>query len=251
MAKRIIPCLDIQEGRVVVGTNFINLKDAGDPVELAELYEKEGADEIAFLNISSSSSGQEALRDIIRKAGRKISIPIIVGGGIQTLKDMENMIEAGAKKVSINTAAVKNPNLIKEGAQKFGSQSIVAAIDVRRVEESWEVYINGGSKGTGMEVLEWAKRVEDLGAGAILLTSVDRDGTKNGYDNELNRRVSQTVSIPIIASGGAGNLTHLLEGFTLGGVEAVLAASIFHYRKYSIKEAKDYLRKKGIPVETR
>lgn len=249
LAKRIIPCLDVHDGRVVKGTNFIHLRDAGDPVELASLYDQEGADELVFLDISASSDGRETIVDVVRRTAEKVFIPFTIGGGIRTIEDIRRMLRAGADKVSLNTAAVQNPQLIKEGAHAFGSQCIVVAIDARKVGEGrWEVYTHGGRTPTGIDVLEWARKVEELGAGEILLTSMDRDGTKEGYDNELNRTVSRAVSIPLIASGGVGTLTHMAEGLTEGEADAVLAASIFHYREYSIKETKDYLASKGIPV---
>lgn len=252
LAKRIIPCLDVQAGRVVKGTNFIRLRDAGDPVELAALYDKEGADELVFLDITASVEGRKTMAEVVRRTAEEVFIPFTIGGGLRTIEDIRTMLRAGADKVSLNTAAVQNPRLIEEGAYAFGSQCIVAAIDARRVGEgSWEVYIHGGRTPTGINVLEWVEKVEALGAGEILLTSMDRDGTKEGYDNELNRAVSRAVSIPLIASGGAGTLKHLADGLTKGEADAVLAASIFHYREYSIGEAKDYLAGKGIPVRSK
>ena len=251
LAKRIIPCLDVHEGRVVKGTNFIHLRDAGDPVELAALYDKEGADELVFLDISASSEGRNTMVEVVRRTAEEVFIPFTIGGGLRTIEDIRKMLRARADKVSLNTAAVQNPQLIEEGAYAFGSQCIVVAIDARQVAYShgrWEVYIHGGRTPTGIDVLEWAQRAEKLGAGEILLTSMDRDGTKEGYDNELNKMISQAVSIPLIASGGVGNLQHMAEGLTDGQADAVLAASIFHYREYSIKEVKDYLAREGIPV---
>ncbi|NLI90667.1 MAG: imidazole glycerol phosphate synthase subunit HisF [Peptococcaceae bacterium] len=249
LAKRIIPCLDVHEGRVVKGTNFIHLRDAGDPVELAAAYDKEGADELVFLDISASAEGRETMVEVVRRTAEQVFIPFTIGGGLRTIADIRKMLRAGADKVSLNTAAVQNPNLVQEGALAFGSQCIVVAVDARRVGDGrWEVYIHGGRTPTGIDVLEWVQKVEELGAGEILLTSMDRDGTKEGYDNELNRKVSRAVSIPLIASGGVGTLEHMAEGLTEGEADAVLAASIFHYREYSIGEAKEYLRKKGIPV---
>ncbi len=249
LAKRIIPCLDVHEGRVVKGTNFVQLRDAGDPVELAAAYDQEGADELVFLDISASSEGRETMVEVVRRTAEEVFIPFTIGGGLRTIEDIRKMLRAGADKVSLNTAAVQNPNLIQEGAFAFGSQCIVVAIDARQVGEGrWEVYIHGGRTPTGIDVLEWAQRVQELGAGEILLTSMDRDGTKEGYDNELNRTVSRAVSIPLIASGGVGNLEHMAEGLIQGEADAVLAASIFHYREYTIREAKDYLRLWGIPV---
>ncbi|UWG96060.1 imidazole glycerol phosphate synthase subunit HisF [Dehalobacter sp. DCM] len=249
LAKRIIPCLDVHDGRVVKGTNFIHLRDAGDPVELASLYDQEGADELVFLDISASSEGRETMVEVVRRTAEKVFIPFTIGGGIRTIEDIRRMLRAGADKVSLNTAAIQNPQLICDGAHAFGSQCIVVAIDARKVGTGrWEVYTHGGRTPTGIDVLEWAKKAEELGAGEILLTSMDRDGTKEGYDNELNRMVSRAVAIPLIASGGVGTLSHMAEGLTDGEADAVLAASIFHYREYSIKETKDYLALQGIPV---
>lgn len=249
LAKRIIPCLDVHEGRVVKGTNFINLRDAGDPVELAALYDREGADELVFLDISASVEGRETMVEVVRKTAEQVFIPFTIGGGLRTVEDIRKMLRAGADKVSLNTSAVQNPKLIEEGAHAFGSQCIVVAIDARQTQTgAWEVYIHGGRTPTGKDVLQWAEEVERLGAGEILLTSMDRDGTKNGYDLELTRAVSRATSLPIIASGGVGTLEHLAEGLTTGEADAVLAASIFHYREYSIAEAKAYLEAKGIPV---
>jgi cyclase len=249
LAKRIIPCLDVHEGRVVKGTNFVNLRDAGDPVELAALYDREGADELVFLDISASSEGRETMIDVVRRTAEQVFIPFTIGGGLRTSEDIRRMLRAGADKVSLNTSAVQNPGLIEEGAHAFGSQCIVVAIDARRSERGgWEVYIHGGRTPTGKDVLQWAEEVERLGAGEILLTSMDCDGTKNGYDLELTRAVSRAVSLPVIASGGVGTLEHLAEGLTTGEADAVLAASIFHYREYSIAEAKEYLEARAIPV---
>lgn len=249
LAKRIIPCLDVHEGRVVKGTNFIHLRDAGDPVELASFYDKEGADELVFLDISASAEGRETMVEVVRRTAEKVFIPFTIGGGLRNIEDIRKMLRAGADKVSLNTSAVQNPELIEESALAFGSQCIVVAIDARNTGDGkWEVYIHGGRTPTGIDVLDWARKVEELGAGEILLTSMDRDGTKEGYDNVLNRMISRAVSIPLIASGGVGNLEHMAEGLTEGEADAVLAASIFHYREYSIREAKDYLAKRGIPV---
>lgn len=253
LAKRIIPCLDVAAGRVVKGVKFINLRDAGDPVEVATRYEEEGADEIVFLDITASSEGREIMIDVVKRTSECVFIPLTVGGGIRGIEEIRALLRVGADKVSINTAAVKNPNLIKEAALKFGSQCIVVAIDAKRQlpitnYPKWEVYIHGGRTPTGIDALEWAKKVNELGAGEILLTSMDKDGTREGYDLELTRAVSEAVSIPVIASGGAGNLEHLYQAFTEGKADAVLAASIFHYGEYSIKEAKQYLNCKGIPV---
>jgi imidazole glycerol-phosphate synthase subunit HisF len=249
LAKRIIPCLDVHEGRVVKGTNFVNLKDAGDPVELAALYDREGADELVFLDISASAEGRETMIEVVRRTAEQVFIPFTIGGGLRTIEDIRRMLRAGADKVSLNTSAVQNPGLIQEGAHAFGSQCIVVAIDARQTAQGvWEVYIHGGRTPTGKDVLKWAEEVEQRGAGEILLTSMDRDGTKNGYDLELTRAVSRAVSLPVIASGGVGNLEHLAEGLTTGEADAVLAASIFHYREYSIAEAKRYLEERRIPV---
>ncbi|MDI6813679.1 MAG: imidazole glycerol phosphate synthase subunit HisF [Desulfitobacteriaceae bacterium] len=249
LAKRIIPCLDVHEGRVVKGTNFIHLRDAGDPVELAAYYDQEGADELVFLDISASAEGRETMIDVVRRTAEEVFIPFTIGGGLRSIEDIRRMLRAGADKVSLNTAALQNPQLIEEGAFAFGSQCIVVAIDARSTAPGkWEVYIHGGRTPTGMDALDWAEKAERLGAGEILLTSMDRDGTKAGYDLELTRAVSRAVSLPVIASGGVGNLEHLAEGLTAGEADAVLAASIFHYREYSMAEAKRYLRERGIPM---
>lgn len=249
LAKRIIPCLDVHNGRVVKGTNFVNLRDAGDPVELAALYDREGADELVFLDITASSEGRETMVDVVRRTAEQVFIPFTIGGGLRTIEDIRRILRAGADKVSLNTSAVQNPRLIEEGAHAFGSQCIVVAIDARQKQPgSWEVYIHGGRTPTGKNVLEWVEEAERLGAGEILLTSMDRDGTKNGYDLELTRAVSRAVSLPVIASGGVGSLEHLAEGLTAGEADAALAASIFHYREYSIAEAKQYLEAREIPV---
>ncbi len=249
LAKRIIPCLDVMEGRVVKGVNFVNLRDAGDPVDNARFYDEEMADELVFLDITASYEKREIMVDVVRRTAEEVFMPLTVGGGIRNLEDIRKMLKAGADKVSLNTAAVKNPEVIKEGAKAFGSQCIVVAIDAKRRENrGWEVYIHGGRTPTGIDAVEWAKRVEDLGAGEILLTSMDRDGTKIGYDIELTRTISEATTIPLIASGGVGNLQHLYEGIVDGKADAVLAASIFHYREYSIREAKEYLKKRGVPV---
>jgi imidazole glycerol-phosphate synthase subunit HisF len=249
LAKRIIPCLDVHEGRVVKGTNFVNLRDAGDPVELAALYDREGADELVFLDISASAEGRETMIEVVRRTAEQVFIPFTIGGGLRTSEDIRRMLRAGADKVSLNTSAVQNPRLIEEGAHGFGSQCIVVAIDARQTSPgAWEVYIHGGRTPTGKDVFKWAEEVELLGAGEILLTSMDRDGTKNGYDLELTRAMSRAVSLPVIASGGVGTLEHLAEGLTQGEADAVLAASIFHYREYSIGEAKQFLEERGIPM---
>lgn len=249
LAKRIIPCLDVHAGRVVKGINFVNLRDAGDPVELASFYDKEGADELVFLDITASHEGRKTMVEVVKRTAREVFIPFAVGGGIRNIDDIREMLKAGADKVSVNSAAVKEPGLITEGARKFGSQCIVVAIDARKTgKEKWEVYINGGRIPTGLDAVDWARKAEKLGAGEILLTSMDKDGTKDGYDLELTCAISESVGIPVIASGGAGNLEHLYEGLTRGKADAVLCASIFHYREYTIKQAKDYLAAKGVPI---
>ncbi len=259
LAKRIIPCLDVKDGRVVKGINFLDLKDAGDPVESASVYSREGADEIVFLDITASIEQRPTILEMVRRCAEQVFIPLTVGGGISGLEDIRVLLKSGADKVSLNTAAVENPDLIKESSKEFGSQCIVVAIDAKRKQEEeskrqelkWEVYIYSGSKPTKLGAIEWAKRVRDLGAGEILLTSMDRDGTRDGYDLELTRAISEAVNIPVIASGGAGNLGHLYQAFTEGKADAALAASIFHYGKYSIQEAKQYLRKKGIQIRVK
>ncbi len=248
LAKRIIPCLDVDKGRVVKGVKFLNLRDAGDPVEVAKRYEEEGADELVFLDITASAEDREIMIEVVKKVAETVFMPFTVGGGIRSVEDMRRLLEAGADKVSINTAAVKNPNLVSEGARLFGSQCIVVAIDAKRKGESWEVYINGGRTPTGLDVIEWAKRVESLGAGEILLTSMDRDGTKEGYDVELCKAVSEAVNIPVIASGGAGKREHFYEVLEKGKVDAALAASLFHFQELSIPELKEFLHSKGILV---
>lgn len=249
--KRIIPCLDIKDGRVVKGVNFVDLVDAGDPVENARFYDSEGADELCFLDISASSDKRNVILDMIKKISETIHIPFTVGGGIRTVEDVRLMLENGADKVSISTAAVLNPELISQAAKEFGSQCIIAAIDAKKNElGGWTVYINGGKTATEMDVVDWAVKTEKLGAGEILLTSMDKDGTKDGYDIELTRLVSEAVNIPVIASGGAGTVEHLYEGLTKGKADAVLAASIFHFREISIKEVKEKLISKGIPVKS-
>ncbi|MCK8818184.1 imidazole glycerol phosphate synthase subunit HisF [Natroniella sulfidigena] len=248
VTKRIIPCLDVDQGRVVKGVNFVDIKDAGDPIELAAFYDRAGADELVFLDITASSDKRETMIDVVRKTAEQVFIPFTIGGGIRSTEDMRKLLKAGADKVSINSAAVKEPELISAGAKKFGTQCIVVAIDAKRKDESWEVYIHGGRKATGLDVVDWAKKVESLGAGEILLTSMDGDGTKDGYDNQLNKAVSESVNIPVIASGGAGTLKHIEEAFTVGKADAALAASIFHFKKYTIKEVKEYLQDKGVDV---
>jgi cyclase len=246
---RIIPCLDVEKGRVVKGTKFLQLRDAGDPVELAAYYAQAGADELVFLDITASNENRGTMLDVVAQVAAQISIPFTVGGGIRTSEDMSRVLAAGADKVGVNTAAVKNPELIKEGALRFGSKCIVAAIDAGQTSKGkWEVYIHGGQKPTGLDVVAWARRVEELGAGEILLTGVDRDGTKEGYDLELTRAVAESVSIPVIASGGAGNKEHLWEGAVLGKAEGLLAASIFHFAETTIPEVKKYLRERNVEV---
>ena len=249
LAKRIIPCLDVTDGRVVKGTNFVNLRDAGDPVELAAEYDRQGADELVFLDITASSDGRNIMLDVVRRTAEQVFIPFTVGGGLRGIDDIRAMLLAGADKVSLNTSAVNTPELITEGARKFGSQCIVVAVDARRkAQGGWEVFIHGGRTATGMDVLDWVKKVEALGAGEILLTSMDCDGTKDGYDIELTAAVSDAVRIPVIASGGVGNLEHIFDGLTKGKASAALAASIFHFREYSIAQAKEYLAERNVVV---
>jgi cyclase len=249
LKKRIIPCLDVKDGRVVKGINFVNLKDAGDPVEQAKIYDKGGADEICFLDITASSENRRILLDKVSETAKSCFVPLTVGGGVSQIDDIKNLLLAGADKVSINTAAAKNHNFIKEASIRFGSQCIVIAIDVKKVSnQKWEVFTHGGRQATGIDVIDYAKIVEKNGAGEILLTSMDRDGTKSGYDIELVRIIADLVSIPVIASGGVGTLDHLYEGFNKGHASAVLAASIFHYGQFSINDAKKYLFNKNIPI---
>ena len=248
LARRIIPCLDVKEGRVVKGVNFVRLRDAGDPVEQALVYDREGADELVFLDITASYEKRRIMIDVVRRTAEVVFMPFTVGGGIRTLEDMYELLKAGADKVSINTAAVENPKLIYEAAKRFGSQCVVVAIDAKRKGSSWEVYIHGGRTPTGMDAVEWAKKAEDMGAGEILLTSMDRDGTKMGYDIELTKAISERVGIPVVASGGAGEKEHFLEAFTRARADAALAASIFHFREISIRELKEFLREKGVCV---
>ncbi|WP_422392935.1 imidazole glycerol phosphate synthase subunit HisF [Neomoorella thermoacetica] len=249
LTKRIIPCLDVDHGRVVKGTNFLNLRDAGDPVELAAAYDREGADELVFLDISASVEGRDIMIDVARRTAAQVFIPFTVGGGLRSLEDIRAMLAAGADKISLNTAAVLDPDLVATAARRFGSQCVVVAIDARRTGPGrWEVYTHGGRRPTGRDAVAWARQVEKLGAGEILLTSMDCDGTLDGYDLELTATVSQAVNIPVIASGGVGKLEHLYEGLTAGRADAVLAASIFHFGTYTIKEAKDYLAARGVPV---
>ena len=275
LAKRIIPCLDVKNGRVVKGVNFVNLRDAGDPVEVAAAYEKEGADELTFLDITASHEKRNIFLDIVARTAEKVFMPLTVGGGVRDLDDIRNLLNSGADKVAINTAAVHNPEFVRSAAKRFGNQCIVVAIDAKRVDStckptssnlnwrnlhpelfltgnkfglSFEVYTHGGRNPTGIDALHWAKLMETYGAGEILLTSMDCDGTKNGYDLELNRTISESLTIPLIASGGAGTLNHLFEGITEGKADAVLAASIFHFKEFTIEETKRYLKSKGIPI---
>lgn len=252
LAKRIIPCLDVTAGRVVKGINFVALRDAGDPVEIAARYEAQGADELTFLDITASSDQRGLLLHIIEEVAAQVFIPLTVGGGVRTVSDIRDLLNAGADKVSINTSAVHNPDLVAEAAQHFGSQCIVVAIDAKQAVEgeipSWEVFTHGGRKATGLNAIAWAQRMAALGAGEILLTSMDRDGTKNGFDLELTRRVAEAVEVPIIASGGVGNLEHLAEGIIVGKADAVLAASIFHYGEFTIAQAKAHLAERGIEM---
>jgi cyclase len=248
LAKRIIPCLDVKDGRVVKGTQFVDLKDAGDPVENAKRYDRQGADEIAFLDITASYEKRDILIDIVRRTAGEIFIPLTVGGGIRRLDDIRKLLKAGADKVSINTAAVRAPRFVERASKRFGSQCIVIAIDAKRKDKGWEVYTHGGRVPTGIDALLWAKQMEEMGAGEILLTSMDRDGTKDGYDIDLTRTISESVGIPVIASGGVGTLEHLYEGLIHGKASAVLAASIFHYREFTIAQVKSYLKERGVTV---
>ncbi len=249
ISKRIIPCLDVKDGRVVKGVQFLNLKDAGDPVEIAKKYSIEGADEITFLDITASHENRNTMIDVVKRTASEVFVPLTVGGGVRTLDDVRNLLLAGADKVAINTAAVKNPQFVKNAAEKFGSQCIVVAIDARsKSDNEWEVYTHGGREPTGIDAIEWAGRMESLGAGEILLTSMDKDGTKDGYDLRLTKAVSRKVMIPVIASGGAGNIEHLYEGIEEGEADAVLVASIFHYGEYTISETKEYLKNKGLTI---
>ena len=249
-AKRIIPCLDVKDGRVVKGVNFVNLIDAGDPVECAKAYDKAGADELVFLDITASSDARDTVCDMVKKVAECVFIPFTVGGGIRTVEDFRKILNAGADKVSVNSAAIKNPQLIADAAKKFGSQCVVCAIDAKRKADGtgWEVYLNGGRVNTGLDALEWAKEAERLGAGEILLTSMDCDGTKAGYDLELTRAISETVKVPVIASGGAGTMEHFLDALRDGKADAVLAASLFHFKEIEIKDLKKYLADCGESV---
>tara|TARA_Y100000768_G_C23990659_1_gene692415 strand:- start:4949 stop:5704 length:756 start_codon:yes stop_codon:yes gene_type:complete len=248
LSKRIIPCLDIDNGRVVKGTKFVNIRDAGDPSELANFYNKEGADELVFLDITATHENRKTLIDVVRNVSSQVFIPLTVGGGIRALNDMKIMLEAGADKVSINSSAISNPKLITECAKEFGSQCVVSAIDVKKIDTQWTVFTHGGRKVTDIDVIDWVQIVEENGAGEILLTSMDKDGSYDGYDLELLNRINEKISIPLIASGGAGKLEHLVDALSVGNADAVLAASIFHYGEFSIKQAKDFLRKNKIQV---
>lgn len=249
-AKRIIPCLDVKDGRVVKGVNFVNLIDAGDPVSCAKVYDEAGADELVFLDITASSDNRETVVDMVERVAKSVFIPFTVGGGIRTVEDFRKILNAGADKVSVNSSAIKRPELITEAAEKFGSQCVVCAIDAKKKADGtgWEIYLNGGRVNTGIDALWWAKRVEELGAGEILLTSMDTDGTKSGYDLELTSRVSENAGIPVIASGGAGNLEHFYDAFTKGKADAVLAASLFHFKEIEISELKEYLKSKDVSM---
>jgi cyclase len=253
LARRIIPCLDVTEGRVVKGVQFVNLIDAGDPVEVASAYNEQGADEVTFLDITASSDKREIILDVVQRTAETVFIPLTVGGGVRNLENIRDLLKAGADKVSINTAAVDRPEFVSEASMRFGSQCIVVAIDAKRVPGpggslAWEVYIHGGRTPTGIDVVQWAVRMEEYGAGEFMLTSMDKDGTKDGYDIELTRAISDTVNIPVIASGGVGTLHHMYEGFVDGGASAVLAASIFHFKEYTVGEAKEYLAARGVPM---
>ena len=249
LAKRIIPCLDVDNGRVVKGVQFVNIRDAGDPVEIARRYDAQGADELVFLDITASSDDRETMVHVVEQVAGEVFIPLTVGGGIRKLEDIRRMLNAGADKVGINTAAVFNPEFVREAAERFGSQCIVVAIDAKQVAEGkWEIFTHGGRKPTGLDALDWARKMVAFGAGEILLTSMDRDGTKNGFDNVLNRAMSDAVDVPLIASGGVGNLDHLVAGITEGRADAVLAASIFHFGEYSVQQAKQHMAAAGIEV---
>ena len=253
LAKRIIPCLDVKDGRVVKGVNFLGLRDAGDPVEVAQRYDQEGADELTFLDITASHERRKIILDVVARTAETVFMPLTVGGGVRELQDIRDLLKAGADKVSINTAAVQHPELVAAACQRFGSQCVVVAIDAKRVGGAadvprWEVFIHGGRTPTGLDAVEWARRMEAAGAGEILLTSMDRDGTKEGYDIALTRAIADAVTVPVIASGGVGTLEHIHAGLTAGGATAALAASIFHYREYSVQQCKDYLRARGVPV---
>jgi len=253
LAKRIIPCLDVDDGRVVKGVQFVDIRDAGDPVEVARRYNEAGADEITFLDITASHEGRDTTLDMVERMASQVFIPLTVGGGVRTIQDIRNLLNAGADKVGINSAAVKNPEFVREAAERFGSQCIVVAIDAKKVSgeseaNRWEIFTHGGRNPTGIDAVEWARRMTDYGAGEILLTSMDRDGTKNGFDVALTRAISDAVPVPVIASGGVGNLQHLVDGVIQGGADAVLAASIFHFGEHSIAEAKQYMHSAGIEM---
>ena len=258
LTKRIIPCLDVKDGRVVKGVSFVNLRDAGDPVHVAQVYDREGADELCFLDITASHEKRDTILDVVIRTAEQVFMPLTVGGGIRTIEDIRRLLEAGADKVSINTAAVEHPDFVKAAANRFGSQCIVVAVDAKRQpatdnrqrdeEPRWEVYIHGGRTPTGLDAIQWARRMEAYGAGEILLTSMDRDGTKEGYDILLTRAIATATTIPVIASGGVGNLQHIYEGLSAGGADAALAASIFHYRAYTIRQCKDFLAERGVSV---
>jgi imidazole glycerol-phosphate synthase subunit HisF len=250
-AKRIIPCLDVTNGRVVKGVNFLELRDAGDPVEIAQRYNEQGADELTFLDITASSDDRDLILHIIERVAEKVFIPLTVGGGVRKVEDVRRLLNAGADKVSINTTAVLNPQVVEDTASRYGSQCIVVAIDAKKVDNKpfeWEVFTHGGRNATGLDAVEWARKMVNLGAGELLVTSMDRDGTKIGFNNPLNKAISDAVAVPLIASGGVGNLQHLVDGVTLGGADAVLAASIFHYGEYTVQQAKDYMRQHGLEV---
>ena len=250
LTKRIIPCLDVKDGRVVKGVSFVNLRDAGDPVEVATIYDREGADELCFLDITASHENRKTIIEVVEQTAARVFMPLTVGGGVRTLDDIRTLLNAGADKVSINTTAVQQPEFVREAAQRFGTQCIVVAIDAKQSGQAdrWEVFTHGGRKPTGLDAVEWARRMEGYGAGEILLTSMDQDGRQNGYDLALTAAVSERLSIPVIASGGVGTLEHLYDGLVKGKADAVLAASIFHYRTYTIQQAKAYLRDLGVPV---
>jgi len=248
LKNRIIPCLDVKNGRVVKGINFVDLKDAGDPVEQAKIYSDGGADEICFLDITASNENRDTIYEVVKKTSKKCFVPLTVGGGVRSIEDINKLLNCGADKVSINTAAVQNPKIVMESSLKFGSQCIVVAIDAKKEGNSWKIFTHGGRNKTDIDAIKFAKQMEEYGAGELLVTSMDRDGTQKGYDIDLMLKISSIVNIPVIASGGVGNLDHLAEGITKGKANAVLAASIFHYGKYSIKQAKEYLETKGIPV---
>ena len=248
LKNRIIPCLDVKNGRVVKGINFVDLKDAGDPVEQAKIYSDSGADEICFLDITASNENRETIYDVVKRTSKNCFVPLTVGGGIRSVEDVNRLLNCGADKVSINTAAVQNSKVVEESSRKFGSQCIVVAIDAKKNDDMWEVFTHGGRNSTGIDAIEYATKMENCGAGELLVTSMDRDGTQIGYDNELLSKISSIVNIPIIASGGVGNLEHLVDGIKIGKASAVLAASIFHYGTYTISDAKKYLNKNQIPV---